>query len=116
MKIRNGFVSNSSSSSFHIYGTKVDEYEIKQLLIEGDFATEEDIDDDGIMEYIHKLDTNGLQLNHIRDWNTVFIGRSYSGIGDSETGGEFKDDATARINKFFGKEKKCEQYFETYYG
>ncbi len=115
MKIRNGFVSNSSSSSFHIYGTKVDECIIAELLIDGGFATEEDIDEDGVMEYVHKLDTNGLQLHCINSWDEIYIGRSYSSIEDDETGRDFKTDATECVTKFFGKEKKCEQHFKTYY-
>jgi len=114
MKIRKGFVSNSSSSSFHIYGAELDSYDFKQFLIKMSVATEEEIDEDGLAEFVDLLDTD-LQIYHWYDAERVYIGRTYSSIEDGETGAEFKADAIAKIAKLFGEEKECGQHFETYY-
>ena len=115
MKIRQGFVSNSSSSSFHIYGAQVDESEIRKILIEQKKATEEELEEYGVGEFIHELDSPGLACYPVPDWDCVFIGRRYSSIKDDETGRDFKTDAFERVTKFFGEEFECEEHFETTY-
>jgi hypothetical protein len=60
MKIRNGFVSNSSSSSFVVFGFKVSEEEIIKLYGDIDaFYDEEEFDtnSDGENYYIGQYDT-----------------------------------------------------------
>ena len=62
MKIRNGFVSNSSSSSFILYGSYVDDLteEQKEKFNEHDFLTFQQDDEEGavIGIYPHQIDEN----------------------------------------------------------
>ena len=44
MKIRNGFVSNSSSSSFCIYGTYIEFDDLMEKIKEMNFLSEEEIE------------------------------------------------------------------------
>ena len=115
MKIRNGFVSNSSSSSFHIYGARIEEDEIRKMLLEQGHITEEDADQYGIYEDIDKLDCKELQMYPVYDDQCIYMGRTYSSIKDDETGEEFKKSATDILSKFFNREIECNEYFETVY-
>jgi len=117
MKIRNGFVSNSSSSSFHIYGTCIDESEIRKILIEKEIATEEGLDQYGAWEFFGEFESEVGNLSCYPDYDggRAYIGRAYSNIGDDETGREFKKSATKAVKKLFGEEVECEEYEETVY-
>jgi len=115
MKIRNGFVSNSSSSSFHIYGIELEGSVIKEMLLEQKIITEEDLDRYGIWEDIHKLKFGELADYCDYDGDCVYIGRRYSSIKDDETGKEFKKSATKAVAEFLGKDVECQEYLETIY-
>lgn len=115
MKIRQGFVSNSSSSSFHMYGVCANESEIKEMMLAKELISEEDLERYGIFEDIDNLDFKGLTYHSHYDGGCVFIGRSYRTLKDDETGGEFKQSAESAIKEIFGKEKKCEEFMETIY-
>ena len=73
MKIRNGFVSNSSSSSFCIYGIDV-----------GDNRAD-------VEAYEDKIKDLNLNLEVHYGEYSKFLGRSWSAIGDDETGKAFKN-------------------------
>jgi hypothetical protein len=87
MKIRSGFVSNSSSSSFLIYGSSINVEEAYSKLFPGKDvpnkykATKEITDKLGLDRYSTDFDD--------------YIGISWDCIGDDETGGQFK----LKINK-----------------
>jgi hypothetical protein len=86
MKIRTGFVSNSSTSSFCIYGTDFDYITVKT------HSDERDIE-----KYAKKF---GLEAYHDNcDW---YVGLSWDSIGDDETGLEFKQRIKESVQKFLG--------------
>jgi hypothetical protein len=93
MKIREGFVSNSSSTSFCIYGTTL-QYK-KELSEEAECA--------------------GLEYHHPDSSDIVFIGRSWSSIGDDETGAMFKESVEKAIMELCGIKKQCHTYEESWY-
>jgi len=49
------------------------------------------------------------------DWDTIYIGRSWSSIGDDETGKELKESVKKEIKKVFEEEIKAETIEEAYY-
>ena len=92
MKCRNGFVSNSSSSSFLIYGIKgIDTREFVaavNLLIErGEIAGETDPVD----YYKDAASVLGLEAHDPYYEGELFLGMSWSNVGDDETGRQFKN-------------------------
>lgn len=114
MKVRNGFVSNSSSSSFAIFGAVIDNEEFKDLM-EGLGMEIEDEDYDGVYDALSKI-TKGTNLETYTDEEcNVAIGRSYATLGDDETGAQFKADAIEKVAKALGKKVKCEVHIEEWY-
>lgn len=101
MKIRNGFVSNSSSASFLIFGTG--------LL--------EKFKDDA--EKI--INEKGLNLDIINSPYSYYIGISWDEIADEETGREFKTHIEKDIKTLFEElgadtdRIKCFTHSETWY-
>ena len=77
MKIRYGFVSNSSSTSFCIYGKYFDNNEITEELREN-------------------AEKSGLRVINDQNDNGSYIGISFTDIKDNETGKEFKE-STLRV-------------------
>lgn len=92
MKIRHGFVSNSSSSSFLIYGVKLSIDSMNQ---------EEDIV--GYFDSIFDEDNIFVCLRD-DDYN-LFIGRSWRDVKDTQTGLEFKNEVESIIRDKFSKIK-----------
>lgn len=110
MKIRNGFVSNSSSSSFLIYGVCTDE---ESHICAEDLTT----------EAVEFLKTIGLKdgedvskkyiynfLIHFNidywDYYGFYMGRSWDEVGDDETGREFKESIKKSLLKIFKPDSK----------
>jgi hypothetical protein len=127
MKIRNGFVSNSSSSSFVLYGIYLeDASELPQQLapkyLQGYFdwletyeyrsspepQTADNIDEDDFNEWMDygmplgkTENDNSLQIRRDYDSDCAYIGLSYTQLKDDETGADFKKRATQEIAEMF---------------
>ena len=94
MKIRQGFVSNSSTTSFCIYGTHVEKIP-------------EQYQDD------YKI--GNLEINRL-NYSDYYVGLSPDSISDNETGAEFKERVKLEIEKELGiKDPKCHWYCEAEY-
>ena len=88
MKIRHGFVSNSSSQSFCIYGIYLDEEP--------------------------KGDLDGLSME-CTERDEVCVGRSWASVKDDETGKQFKEDVEKKVKALFGEDKKCNTHEYSWY-
>lgn len=84
MKIRNGFVSNSSSSSFLIYGTRITP-DMRRVLTD-------ELYEDKLVEKFYGGESED-----------EYIGLSFDEIGDDETGLQFKTKIQNEIKSMFPK-------------
>lgn len=96
MKIRMGFVSNSSSTSFCIYGKYVDTK---------DYTGE-------LGNAIKKL---GLFFHCDQEGDGYYIGRSFTDIKDNETGKEFRDSTLKLMQEVFPDIKELSVIEEGWY-
>lgn len=125
MKVRNGFVSNSSSSSFCIYGTSMDFGDILEKVKNSNFLTEEEMkmfneDDDGDDVEWYEVgemlaDKCGLSSYTDYDNDTLWLGLEWSSVGDDETGRQFKDKVKSKLEEMLGPDVDCDTYDETIY-
>jgi hypothetical protein len=99
MKIRNGFVSNSSTSSFLIYGINISENEVKEAL--PDLI---DVRDE--VEELFKNKDIEVRSPYSYDDGMLYIGRSWSHVGMDQTGQEFIDDIENIIKETLGDKIK----------
>lgn len=107
MKIRNGFVSNSSTTSFCIYGVVVSKNEIIKALN----PDEKELDD---LCYFLEKKFPSLTIAH-PDYGDYFIGRSFPSIKDDETGKQFKDSVKQELTGIFGPDIKFNIQQEAWY-
>ncbi len=92
MKFRLGFVSNSSNTSFCIYGVYLEkeDYELE-----------------------NKAGELGL-YSHWGQYDGIYIGREWSSIKDNETGKQFKEPTQKLINKLIPN-AKCSTHEDGWY-
>jgi len=107
MKTRNGFVSNSSSSSFLIYGAKFDINEALEAIQK----VHKDVDD--VENFLSENST--LTINYTPYEDDMFIGRSWGSIADDETGKDFKTKIETEIKRIFGEDTICSTFEESFY-
>ena len=88
-KKRFGFVSNSSSSSFLIYGTNISNSDLEKI--------------EGFDEWAFEKST-GLSVYSRSDYET-YIGESWDSVGDDETGKQFKERIQKQILEHFPNAK-----------
>lgn len=105
MKVRTGFVSNSSSSSFCAFGVAVgmDEEELTKL---GMVFTEDDRDSDGYIDEMGEIIYNAadgcnLKCTYDYDSTMAYVGLEYPDMADDETMGQFKERAKVAVKKMF---------------
>lgn len=143
MKTRNGFVSNSSSSSFCIYGTALEtdcceifktiknkspeafkklkdwvktwEHPEEMLAWLDNMSDDypEAIDDIDIVEVLEDVFDKDISIHAPGDYDTIYVGREWKDIGGDETGNEFKKDVEKKLSKILGN-VKCDTYEEAW--
>lgn len=124
MKVRSGFVSNSSSSSFCIYGTYLEFSEIIEKLKASNLLTVDEskkIDDDEDEDMYENLEEllskkTDLELYFDYEGDSAWIGRDWSSVGDDETGRQFKENVESELIKVFGTDVDFGTHDETIYG
>ena len=100
MKIRTGFVSNSSSSSFAIFGITAGQDRIRQITshwIEKEGYISEDLD-----ESIQKCGPRFLSYVYYGEGGKAWIGAGFEDMGQDETKAVFKQkvaDALSALTK-----------------
>ena len=108
MKIRHGFVSNSSTTSFCIFGAKIrPPYDEEREEAEDDYDAHE--------EFYEKCYEQGLDC-HSTPWdNGCFVGEEWSTIKDDETGAQFKERVAKKLHELFGVDLSiCATYAEAW--
>jgi len=104
MKIRLGYVSNSSTTSFCIYGYDFYDYVDKLKEKYGDM--------DGY-ELLGKIEEEtGFYTSSGPSGESLYVGRSWSSIKDDETGKQFKEDVEKKLEKLLGEKIVCGTYEE----
>lgn len=97
MKYRQGFVSNSSTSSFLLFGVVVDSEFIKKYNLNFEDGVRECFY--GRSDELEKLDLTAENPCYM---DQVFLGTSWSHVRDNETGAQFKQRVAHAIQEALG--------------
>jgi hypothetical protein len=128
MKIRHGFVSNSSTCSFQIYGIQIEEPNIRVILDSKREETDKFLKEENkrIATYIKDfkpykdleeyLDNNGYyvllsvvfpEIRVLSGEREFFFGEDPANMDNDETMGEFKKRISDAAKQFFGESTSC---------
>ena len=111
MKIRRGFVSNSSTSSFCIYGACFEEEEFISAFDISGIGNAYDI----TYELKKQFKESKIEFQFGPDGdNCIYVGKEWSNIGDDETGAQFKKAIEDKIKSIPGSEKLDDISFGTF--
>jgi hypothetical protein len=117
MKIRQGFVSNSSSTSFLLYGIVVEESELfekyKSELTPEELEEWENGDFDE-QYFVEQKIGEGYSVKHPYESDSYYIGKSWDEIKNEQTRKEFTEEIENRLSKL-GFNKKCDTWSEAWY-
>lgn len=119
MKIRQGFVSNSSSTSFCIYGCYMVREEFQKILhnfscvdeidIEDKDFFIEDVDFGSIINEINKKSNNFLEFYFDQEcFDCFYIGAPFENMKEGETLKQFKSKVENAIKDIIKEDVNCE--------
>lgn len=117
MKIRMGFVSNSSSSSFCIYGCTVNKNFGIDILTEKAIEllkSKDFIEDDEITDNYEAMEKIPVPFTWCGEEGYIAIGNSPWEMNDNETKLEFQKRTEDQIKEYFKIDKfdwECEDYY-----
>lgn len=123
MKCKFGHISNSSTTSFLVYGKCIDAYDYKDKIVElakkyDCYSGPEDGDEVDPWELSEMIDTVadkvGLECHSGYDCEYLYLGISSTEIKDDETGAEFKKRVKMLVDEMFGGDNKCSYHEEAY--
>jgi hypothetical protein len=135
MKIRMGFVSNSSSSSFCIYGVCLKDHNLQEILISK--GVKEEYLEEGSYDYLddwsfkYRLKDKGMSEEDIKKEcekklltgiehhdpmgeGDIYIGRAWCDIKDDETGKQFKERIEKELKDALGEDIKVGTHEEAW--
>lgn len=108
MKIRNGFVSNSSTSSFCIFGAFISSEEMRNAIEQIDAEYKFEDGGDSVYEMAEFLEEKlDLKCSVLPDTDGACFGRTAQSLKDDETGLQFKQSVQSIIQKYFPNIQCC---------